>query len=189
VSLCCALGGQTGRACEAHRGRGRGRSTRQSGVANGASIHDRRSGECVEAAVAPSAGLGRRDVDELYGLTLWSGLKSDVTLLGGAQPESILNVDIYRWLAGDLRANGRIAITDLTGAPLEAALRGGVAILKLSVAELLADGRAKIADLTGLLEAMWETEAVRWMACCFHAARFRRLPWLARGPAWDARAG
>ena len=73
---------------------------------------------------------------ELYGITLASGLDADVTLLGGVQPEQILDADIYRRLAGDLGANGRTVIADLTGAPLAAALAGGLAVLKLSHEEL-----------------------------------------------------
>ena len=133
VSLCCALGGETGRVLRALIGaEGVDVQSVESGASNGAYIHDRRSGERIEVAVTPAGHLGRHDVDELYGVTLASGLDADVTLLSGVQPEQILDADVYRRLAGDLRANGRTVIADLTGAPLAAALAGGLAVLKLS---------------------------------------------------------
>ena len=92
--------------------------------------------------------------DELYGVTLASGLDADVTLLSGVQPEQILDADIYRRLAGDLRANDRTVIADLTGAPLAAALAGGLAVLKLSQEELLAERRTASDDVGEVLKAM-----------------------------------
>ncbi len=157
VSLCCALGGKSGRVLRAlMMAEGVDVRTVESQAPNGAYIHDRRSGERSEVALAPSGELGRHDVDELYGITLTSGLDADVTLLCGVQPERILEADVYRRLAGDLRANGRRVIADLTGAPLEAALKGGVDIVKLSQEELLAEGRAGSTDLGDLLEGMRE---------------------------------
>jgi 1-phosphofructokinase len=157
VSLCCALGGETGRVLRALiAAEGVDVQAVDAKAANGVYIHDRRSGERVGVASAPSDRLGRHDVDELYGLTLTSGLESDITLLCGVQPESVLSADVYRRLAGDLRANGRTVLADLTGAPLAAALRGGVDLVKLSQEELLAEGRAEGSDLTELIDAMWE---------------------------------
>ncbi len=155
VSLCCALGGETGRVLGALIGaEGVDVQSVESGAANGAYIHDRRSGERIEMAFTPAGHLGRHDVDELYGITLASGLDADVTLLSGVQPEQILDADIYRRLAGDLRANDRTVIADLTGAPLAAALAGGIAVLKLSQEELLAERRTASADVGDVLEAM-----------------------------------
>ena len=155
VSLCCALGGETGRVLRALIGaEGVDVQSVESGAANGAYIHDRRSGEPLEMAFTPAGHLGRHDVDELYGITLASGLDADVTLLSGVQPEQILDADVYRRLAGDLRANDRTVIADLTGAPLAAALAGGIAVLKLSQEELLAERRTASDDVGDVLEAM-----------------------------------
>ena len=155
VSLCCALGGETGRVLRALIvAEGVDVQAVESGASNGAYIHDRRSGERVEVAFTPAGHLGRHDVDELYGITLASGLDADVTLLSGVQPEQILDADVYRRLAGDLRANDRTVIADLTGAPLAAALAGGLAALKLSHEELLAERRAASDDVDDLLEGM-----------------------------------
>ena len=155
VSLCCALGGETGRVLRALIGaEGVDVQSVESGASNGAYIHDRRSGERIEMAFTPAGHLGRHDVDELYGVTLASGLDADVTLLSGVQPEQILDADVYRRLAGDLRANGRTVIADLTGAPLAAALAGGIAVLKLSQEELLAERRTASDDVGDVLEAM-----------------------------------
>jgi 1-phosphofructokinase len=155
VSLCCALGGETGRVLRALiAAEGVDVQTVESGASNGAYIHDRRSGERVEVAFTPAGHLGRHDVDELYGITLASGLDADITLLSGVQPEQILDADIYRRLTGDLRANGQTVIADLTGAPLAAALAGGLAVLKLSHEELLAERRTAGDGVNDLLEAM-----------------------------------
>lgn len=155
VSLCCALGGETGRVLRALIvAEGVDVQTVEAGASNGAYIHDRRSGERVEVAFTPAGHLGRHDVDELYGITLASGLDAAVTLLTGVQPEQILDADVYRRLAGDLRANGRTVIADLTGAPLAAALAGGLALLKLSHEELLAENRTASGDVHDLLEGM-----------------------------------
>lgn len=155
VSLCCALGGETGRVLRALiDAEGVDVQTVESGASNGAYIHDRRSGERIEVAVTPAGHLGRHDADELYGVTLASGLDADVTLLSGVQPEQILDADIYRRLAGDLRANDRTVIADLTGAPLAAALAGGLAVLKLSQEELLAERRTASDDVGEVLKAM-----------------------------------
>jgi 1-phosphofructokinase len=155
VSLCCALGGETGRVLRALMGaEGVDIQSVESGASNGAYIHDRRSGERIEVAFTPAGHLGRHDVDELYGITLASGLDADVTLLSGVQPEQILDADVYRRLAGDLRANDRVVIADLTGAPLAAALAGGLAVLKLSQEELLAERGTASDDVGDVLKAM-----------------------------------
>ena len=155
VSLCCALGGETGRVLRALIAAEEVVvQAVQSEAANGAYIHDRRSGERVEVALNPAEHLGRHDLDELYGITLASGLDADVTLLTGVQPEQVLDADVYRRLAGDLRANGRMVIADLTGGPLAAALAGGLTVLKISHDELLAEGRAASAEMHDLIEGM-----------------------------------
>ena len=52
----------------------------------------------------------------------------------------IVEADLYRRLVSDLRGNGKLVIADLTGPPLQATLRGGVDLLKLSDKELVAEG-------------------------------------------------
>jgi 1-phosphofructokinase len=137
VTLCAPLGGESGAVL--------GELIRREGVTlqavstprpNGAYIHDRRSGRRAVVAQVESPALARHELDELYGAMVAVGLRSDAALLTGPQHERVLAGDVYRRLASDLRRNGIPVIADLTGAPLEGALTGGVDVLKLSSAEL-----------------------------------------------------
>jgi 1-phosphofructokinase len=141
VALCCSLGGEPGRVLtgliESEPLTLRMADAR---TPNGVYVHDRRSGERVEVVSVDSRPLTRHASDELYGIALGAGLDAEVTLLTGCQPPDVIDAEFYRRLARDLRANGRVVIADLTGAPLRAALAGGVELLKLSEDELRAEG-------------------------------------------------
>ena len=151
VVLCCALGGEPGRvlqgliesepltlrAADAH-------------TPNGVYVHDRRSGERVEVVSVDSRPLTRHAEDELYGIALAAGLDADVMLVTGCRPSEVVDPDVYRRLVGDLRANGKLVIADLTGPPLDAALRGGVELLRLSDEELVLEGRAASLEVPDL---------------------------------------
>jgi 1-phosphofructokinase len=140
VTLCCALGGESGavlrsliepeplilRAADA-------------GTPNGVYVHDRRTGARAEIVSVDSRQLGRHAADELYGMAVGAGLDADVTMVTGCRPPDVVDPDLYRRLATDLRANGKAVIADLTGAPLRAALEGGVELLRLSEEELVWD--------------------------------------------------
>jgi 1-phosphofructokinase len=102
-------------------------------------VHDRRSGHRVEIVSVESTPLTRHATDELYGIALGAGLAADLTLVTGCQPSDLVAADVFRRLAGDLRANGKPVIADLTGPPLRGTLRGGVELLRLSDYELIAE--------------------------------------------------
>jgi 1-phosphofructokinase len=51
--------------------------------------------------------------------------------------------DVYRRLAADLRAAGKVVVADLAGSRLDAVLEGGIDVLKVSDEELAADGLAE----------------------------------------------
>lgn len=108
---------------------------------NGGYVHDRRGGERVELAAMPDGRLTRHEVDDFYGLALKEGLAATATVLTGPQDDHVLPADVYRRLARDLRANGCRVVADLSGPRLEAALRGGLDLLKVSEDELRDDGR------------------------------------------------
>ncbi len=93
----------------------------------------------MEIVNVESLPLTRHAADELYGIALGAGLDADVTLLTGCQPPDLIDADLYRRLATDLRTNGKCVIADLTGPPLRAALEGGLDLLKLSEEELLSE--------------------------------------------------
>ena len=154
VVLCCALGGEPGRVLS---GLGSVDAERlalraaDAGTPNGVYVHDRRSGERVEVVSVESRPLTRHASDELYGIALAAGLDADVTLVTGVQPGEIVEPDLYRRLVSDLRGNGKLVIADLTGPPLQATLRGGVDLLKLSEEELVAEGLAASDTTAGIV--------------------------------------
>jgi 1-phosphofructokinase len=154
VVLCCALGGEPGRVVHGLLDAEplTVRAVAADG-ANGVYIHDRRSGSRHEVVQVPSPPLTRHVADALYGVALGAGLDADLMLLTGTEPADVIDADLYRRLAGDLRRNGTRVIADLTGAPLCAALSGGIELLKISHQELIADGEAASADTPDLLAA------------------------------------
>ena len=151
--LCCALGGEPGRVLrgliEVEPLTLRAVSAPTS---NGVYIHDRRSGSRVEVVRVESEPLARHASDELYGIALGAGLDADLLLITGSEPEDVLEADIYRRLAADLRTNGKRAIADLTGSPLRAALEGGLELLKISHEELVGEGYAVSDSLPDLVD-------------------------------------
>jgi 1-phosphofructokinase len=153
VVLCCALGGEPGRML---RGLIDAESLMLRAVttptANGVYIHDRRSGTRVEVVRVESEPLARHATDELYGIALGAGLDADLMLMTGSEPENIVDADVYRRLAGDLGASGKVAIADLTGSLLRAALEGGIELLRISHEELVRDGYAASDALPDLVE-------------------------------------
>jgi 1-phosphofructokinase len=148
VRLCAPLGGETGVVLQS--------LLEVDGItllsvrvdgANGAYVHDRRRGERVEIAQTPSPSLQRHELDDLYGAALTAGLDADVTLLTGPRGEGILPHETFERLSRDLRRNGRFVLADLSGPSLDAALRGGVDLIKVSEAELTDAGLMRDHDL------------------------------------------
>ncbi len=156
VTLCCALGGEPGAVLRALMARERieVRSVEASG-SSGVYIHDRREGERRELARTLAPPLSRHEADELYGITFSAGLDARVVLLTGCDPESVLDSDLYRRLAADLRGNGLTVIADLAGTALSNALRGGLDLLKISDQELVGAGRADGPAEADVLAALW----------------------------------
>jgi 1-phosphofructokinase len=107
----------------------------------------------------PSPVLGRHELDDLFGMTVTTGLGADVTMLTGERQDGVLPVDTYGKIAEDLRDNGRMVIADLAREPLRAALRGGLDVVKVSGEELRSDGRAKGEATEELAEAMRQISA------------------------------
>jgi len=164
VVLSCAVGGEAGnvvRGLAAGEGLTLRAVSAQAGT--GVYIHDRRSGERQEIVRVDARPLDRHATDELYGVALGAGLEADVTLVCGCEPGNLVAADLYRRLVSDLRANGRTVMADLTGPPLDAALAGGVSLLKLSDEELVDCGLAAgsgLADLANAARQLAERGAV-----------------------------
>jgi len=142
VVLCVAVGGEVGDvlakllAEEDVELRAVGRRT-----GTGWYVHDRRCGKRTVVADHPGQPMIRHDIDELYGVALTEGLRSDVSVLSGPADPSVVDAEVYRRLATDLSANGRQVVADLSGPYLDAVLDGGVAFAKVSHEDLIRDGR------------------------------------------------
>jgi len=155
VALCCALGGESGAVL-------RGLIAKENvqllavecAVPNGVYIHSRHHGVREQLARTSCRGLTRHEADELYGVALAASLDARIAMLTGVDPPGIIEADVYRRLAGDLRSNGIRVIGDLAGAPLEAALAGGLDVLKVSDEELGGIGIAPGADIPQLVGAL-----------------------------------
>jgi 1-phosphofructokinase len=153
VVLCGAFGGETGAVLRALiAADGLAVVAVASAAANGAYVHDRRSGERAEVAEMAASPLGRHAVDDLFGAALAAGLNAAVTVLTGTSPDGLVPAAFYQRLASDLRANGRLTIADLSGEALSAAIRGGVDVVKASAIEVYADGDKR--DATRFVEWM-----------------------------------
>lgn len=156
VVLCAAFGGETGEVLRALiTADGLAVAGVAAAAANGAYVHDRRSGERAEVAEMTALPLGRHAVDDLYGAAFAAGLDAAVTVLTGTSPDGLLPATFYQRLATDLRANGRLTVADLSGEALSAAIRGGVAVVKASAVEVYSDGHQR--DATSLVEWMRST--------------------------------
>ncbi|WP_306232569.1 1-phosphofructokinase family hexose kinase [Agrococcus beijingensis] len=104
-------------------------------------VHDRRGGKRVAIVEAQGEPLSRHALDALYSATLREAAEADLVILSGPDGETMLEADVYRRLASDMRELGLTVLVDLAGNRLEAALAGGVDVLKVSHEELVADGR------------------------------------------------
>jgi 1-phosphofructokinase len=156
ASLCCALGGESGAVLRALIARENVELLAvDCGSPNGVYIHARReNGAREQLARTESRRLSRHETDELYGLALSAALDADVALLTGVDPPSVLDSDIYRRLASDLRSNGVQVIADLAGPSMKAALAGGLDLLKISEEEALAEGIARSSSTEDLITAL-----------------------------------
>jgi 1-phosphofructokinase len=137
VVLCGAFGGETGAVLRALiAAEGVDVAGIVSAAHSGAYVHDRRSGERTELAHMAGGPPGRHAIDDLYGAALAAGLGAAVTVLTGTSPDGLIPAAFYERLVTDLRANGRLTVADLSGDALEAAIRGGAAVVKASAAEV-----------------------------------------------------
>jgi len=155
VVLCAGLGGESGDVLR-HLIPGDGLELRAVplGSRNGGYVHDRRDGDRTVVAEAPGGVLDRHEHDALYELALTAGFEHGTALLSGPHDDRVVPAELYGRLATDLQANGVTVAVDLSGERLDAALRGGPALVKVSHEELQADGRATSAEPPALIAAM-----------------------------------
>lgn len=157
VELCAVLSGETGRVLgQLLREEGIGLVAVDREARGGVFVHDRRGGERVPIIESGGDALERHDQDELYGLTLRTALDARLVILSGPHGDGIVPAELYRRLAADLRTAGIPVVVDLAGERLEAALAGGVTVVKISDDELLADGRVQAREVAAIVAAMRE---------------------------------
>jgi 1-phosphofructokinase len=101
-------------------------------------VDDRREGDRNRLAERPPDPLSRHEVDDLYGAALAAGITADVAVLCGTGEDVRVPADFYTRLARDLRASETPVVADLSGSLAEAALRGGLDVLKMSDSEATA---------------------------------------------------
>lgn len=155
VTLCGAFGGETGQVVRCLLA-GEDFDVNETAMAsaNGAYVHDRRSGTRREVAAMSPGTLSRHDVDELYGATFTAALEADVCVLGGPGSDDVVPAEVYRRLTSDLVANGATVVADLSGALLDAVIDSRASVVKVSHEELLRDGRAADGSPSALLDAV-----------------------------------
>jgi 1-phosphofructokinase len=120
---------------------------------SGAYLHDRRAGAREVVADLPPQALSRHEIDELYGAAVVAARAAPVTVLGGPHAPSPVPPDVYRRLASDVGGGDRLVVADLSGESLEAALAGGVDVLKAAHDDLARDGHARSIDSGDLVIA------------------------------------
>jgi 1-phosphofructokinase len=157
VTLCCALGGETGEVLR-HLLAAADIAVLARDVAarNGAYVHDRRDGDRQPVVEMGPDSLTRHEMDDLYELTVVAGMAAGVVVLSGSvddATEEVVPVSVYERLCADLVRNRSRVVVDLAGARLDAALAGVPTVVKVSHEELLADGRAKSDTVKGLAKA------------------------------------
>lgn len=155
VRLCTVLGGESGQLLSALLSTpGVEVLAARSHRSNGSYVQDRRSGRRVVVAEVPAPRLQRHEMDDLYGIALTRGMDCGVMCLTGPQHARVLEPDIYRRLAADLRSRGVVVVADLVAPTLPAALEGGVDVLKLNAEELVNGGWADGDDPPSLIAAL-----------------------------------
>jgi 1-phosphofructokinase len=182
VHLVVALGGETGAVLRGLLGDSELSLCAHDATArNGGYVHDRRSGERIELAYAPSEPLSRHDLDSLYETALIQGLEAGVAVLSGPTVQSTIPTQMYRRLTADLTANGCRVFADLSGDLLDAALAGGLTFLKVSHEELLDEGRAQGEEPEQLIAAMRELRGAGAEIVLVSRAEEPALVWLPEG--------
>ncbi|MFF2622948.1 1-phosphofructokinase family hexose kinase [Oerskovia jenensis] len=140
--VCGPFGGETG-SVAAHLARAENLDLRVTSTgANGAFVHDRRSGDRTEVVAMEPFPLNRHEVDDLYGTVLVAALDAAVTILTGSSTPVGVPPDFFGRLTKDLHAAERQVVADLSGAEAQAVAQEPGAVLKISHEEMVEGGFA-----------------------------------------------
>lgn len=149
---CAPIGGEPGVALESVvRSDGFDVDLVTTGSSNATVVEDRRQPTRAILATSPVPTLGRHEIDELYSSVIGQSVRAGVCVIAGAQLAAAVPDDTYRRLVADLRKNGVYVIADLSGSQLDAALEGGVDMIKLSHEELLDGGWSRSDSVRGVV--------------------------------------
>lgn len=115
VTLCSPFGGETGDLARLLAER-EGFTVRAIDSAGwtGAYVHDRRDGERVELLEVAPQPLSRHEVDDLYSVVLAAALGCGTCIITGTHMHRVLDDDVFRRLASDLRSNAVSVVADLS---------------------------------------------------------------------------
>jgi 1-phosphofructokinase len=102
----------------------------------GSYVADRRTGERVVVAHAPTGPPTRHEVDALVSATCAAALDADALVVCNPYPADGFPAAVYEELVSDVRAGGTPVLVDLSTPRLDAALAGGPALVKLNDWEL-----------------------------------------------------
>ncbi len=97
---------------------------------------DRRGGNYERVAHAFSAPPGRHEVDALVSTTIAAALSCGVLVLCNPLPGDALSEELYERIVADVRPHGVRVLADLSSPRLDAALRGGLDLVKINDWEL-----------------------------------------------------
>ncbi|WP_432520179.1 PfkB family carbohydrate kinase [Kineococcus sp. SYSU DK006] len=114
-----------------------------------------------DRVAASTSTLTRHELDDLFTVTIADCLGSAVLVLTGPEHEDVLPASTFTRLAADARAQGVLVVADLSGAELEAALAGGVDLLKVAHDELPGGAGGSGGDGTDEVEAGDVPEVLR----------------------------
>lgn len=154
VTVCAPLGGTLGDAV--HRMTNTSGLTIRavgSGASNGAYVFDLRGDDRETVAYKSPSPLSRHELDDLYGTVLVDALDSDVLVVTGAEPSTVVPSSFFRRLVHDVRSAGRTVVADLSGSAAAVAAAAGLSVLKMSDEEMLAADLVSSTDVEELQAA------------------------------------
>lgn len=135
--LCGFLGGETGQLLEPLlREIGTDHRLVRTAADSGSFIMDRRGGSFERVAEAFSTPPTRHEVDALVSVTIASALRTGLLVVCNPLPGEALGEEFYERVVADVRGHGVRVLVDLSSPRLDAALRGGVDLVKINDWEL-----------------------------------------------------
>lgn len=106
----------------------------------------------------PAGDLQPRELDDVYQAAIEKGIETGACVVTGSPFPGHLDPDVVRRICADLHAAGVVAVVDVSGDHLDAALDAGLDWLKVADTELWRDGRCDPDDPEGVRR--WLDEVV-----------------------------